>query len=151
MPKGYRMPKGSKGMLSWDAVEKKIANAHNYWVCTTRPDGRPHTMPVWGVWVDGAVYFGTDGASRKARNIQANPAMVIHLELLKEAVILEGEAERANAVSKEIDAAYSRKYKMKLSDAPGEMFLVRLQPRVVMAWTEKEFMTSPTRWEFASK
>ena len=71
-------------MLSWDAVEKKIANAHNYWVCTTRPDGRPHTVPVWGVWVDGAVYFGTDRDSRKARNILANPAMVIHLELLKE-------------------------------------------------------------------
>ena len=150
MPKGYRMPKGSKGMLSWDAVEKKIANAHNYWVCTTRPDGRPHTVPVWGVWLDGAVYFGTDRDSRKARNILANPAMVIHLELLKEAVILEGVAEQAGALPKKIDDDYMKKYKMRPSEMPGEVFLVRLRPRVVLAWTEKEFSTSPTRWEFGA-
>ena len=150
MPKGYRIAKGSKGMLSWEAVEKKIATAHNYWVCTTRPDGRPHTAPVWAVWVDGAVYFGTDRGSRKARNILTNPAMVIHLELQKEAVILEGMAEevRDRARMKPIDEAYARKYKMRLSDAPGEMFLVRLRPRAVLAWTEKEFVSSPTRWEF---
>ena len=150
MPKGYGMPKGSKGMLGWAEVEKKIATSHNYWVCTTRPDGRPHTAPVWGVWVDGAVYFGTDRGSRKARNILANPAMVIHLELRREAVILEGMAEEVTdgAMAKPLDEAYARKYKMLLSDAPGEMFLVRLRPRVVLAWTEKEFASSPTRWEF---
>jgi general stress protein 26 len=150
MPKGYGMPKGTKGMLAWAEVEKKIANAHNYWVCTTRPDGRPHTAPVWAVWADGAVYFGTDRSSRKARNILANPAMVIHLELQEEAVILEGTAEEVTdrAMMKPIDEAYARKYKMRLSEAPGEMFLVRLRPRVVLAWTEKEFACSPTRWEF---
>jgi hypothetical protein len=151
MPKGYGIPKGSKGMLAWDAVEKKIANAHNYWICTTRPDGLPHAMPVWAVWVDGAVYFGTDRGSRKARNIIANPAMLIHLELMKEAVILEGTAEEVTdrAIMKSLDAAYARKYKMRLSDAPGDTFLVRLRPRVVLAWTEKQFASSPTRWEFA--
>ena len=150
MPQGYGMPKGTKGMLAWAEVEEKIANAHNYWVCTTRPDGRPHTVPVWAVWVDGAVYFGTDRRSRKARNILENPAMVIHLELQKEAVILEGMAEEVTdrAMMKPIDEAYARKYKMRLSEAPGETFLVKLRPRVVLAWTEKEFARSPTRWEF---
>ena len=100
------------------------------------------------MWAGGAVYFGTDRTSRKARNIGANPAMVIHLELQKEAVILEGVAEQAGTLAKEIDDAYSRKYKMRLSDAPGGTFLVKLRPRVVLAWTEKEFATSPTRWEF---
>jgi general stress protein 26 len=150
MPKGYGVPKGTKGMLAWAEVEKKIAVAHNYWVCTTCPDGRPHTVPVWAVWVDGTIYFGTDRSSRKARNILANPAMVIHLELQKEAVILEGVAEEVmdRPMMPPIDEAYARKYKMRLSDAPGEMFLVRLRPRVVLAWTEKEFASSPTRWEF---
>lgn len=149
MPKGYRMPKGNKGMLSWDEVDRKIAHAHNYWICTTRPDGRPHTVPVWAVWVDGAVYFGTDRGSRKARNILANPAMVIHLELRNEAVILEGMAEEVSGeVPKPVDDAYQKKYKMRLSDAPGEMFLVSLRPQVVFAWTEKEFASSPTRFEF---
>ncbi len=152
MPKGYGMPKGSKGMLAWAEVEKKIAATHNYWVCTTRPDGRPHAVPVWAVWVDGAVYFGTDRTSRKARNIAGNPAMLIHLELKNEAVILEGTAEedRDRSLLHKIDQAYKKKYKMLLSDAPGELFLVKLRPRVVLAWTEKEFATSPTRWEFPS-
>ncbi len=139
-------------MLAWAEIEKKIAGAHNYWVCTTRPDGRPHAVPVWAVWVDGAVYFGTDRTSRKARNIAANPAMLIHLELKNEAVILEGTAEedRDRCLLHKIDQAYKKKYKMLLSDAPGELFLVKLRPRVVLAWTEKEFATSPTRWEFPS-
>ena len=29
-----------------------MSKAHNYWVSTTRPDGRPHVMPVWGVWIE---------------------------------------------------------------------------------------------------
>ncbi len=150
MPDGYGMPKGTKGMLAWPDIEKKIARAHNYWVCTTRPDGRPHAVPVWAVWMHGAVYFGTDRSSRKARNILANPAMVIHLELKNEAVILEGSAEevRDGALLTAINAAYKKKYKMRLTDAPGDLFLVRMRPRVVLAWTEKEFTTSPTRWEF---
>ncbi len=149
MPAGYRMLKTSRGMLAWNQVEQKIAKAHNYWVCTTRPDGRPHSMPVWAVWVDGAVYFGTDRASRKARNIAANPATVIHLELRNEAVILEGSAEVATTVPAKVDQAYLRKYKMKLSGAPGESVFVSLRPRVVLGWTEKDFATSPTRWEFS--
>ena len=150
MPKGYGMRTGSRGMLSWPDVENKIAGAHNYWICTTRPDGRPHTMPVWAVWVDQAVYFGTDRSSRKARNILANPAMVIHLELLKEAVILEGSAEEVThrMLMPAIDAAYRKKYKMRLSEGPGDLLLFRLRPQRVLAWTEKEFATSPTRWEF---
>ncbi len=144
------MPKGTKGMLAWDAVEKKIAAAHTYWICTTRPDGRPHTMPVWAVWVDGALYFGTDRESRKARNIQVSPAIAAHLELLDEAVILEGKAEEVTDRAKlpPVDAAYNKKYKMKLTDAPGDLFVVKLWPNVVFAWTERQFSTSPTRFEF---
>ncbi len=150
MPADYGIAKGTKGMMSWPVVEKKIAAAHNYWICTSRSDGRPHAMPVWGVWHEGAVYFATDATSTKARNVLANPAMAIHLELDREAVILEGKAERVadRGVLQRLDAPYARKYKMKVSTAPGEMFLVRLRPRVVLAWTEKQFGTTPTRFTF---
>jgi hypothetical protein len=103
-----------------------------------------------GVVGGSSLYFGTDRSSRKARNIMANPAMAIHLELLREAVILEGMAEEVDgAMLSTIDSVYAKKYKERLSDLPAEIFLVRLRPRVVLAWTEKQFAANPTRWEFS--
>lgn len=37
--------------LKWRDVEA----APNYWLSTVTPGGRPHTRPVDGVWVDGAL------------------------------------------------------------------------------------------------
>ena len=72
------------------AVADKIAASRNYWIASTRPDGRPHAMPVWGVWVDAQLLFGTDRMSTKGRNIAANPAVVVHLESGDDVVVLEG-------------------------------------------------------------
>ena len=35
-------------------------------------DARPHVMPVWGVWMDEALWFGSSRGSRKARNLVTN-------------------------------------------------------------------------------
>ena len=35
---------------------------------------RPHVMPVWGVWLDGRLWFSSGLRSRKARNLAATPA-----------------------------------------------------------------------------
>ncbi len=66
----------------------------NYWVCTTRADGRPHAMPVWGLWLDDAVLFSTDPESVKARNLAARPDVVVHLESGDDVVVVDGRAER---------------------------------------------------------
>ena len=55
---GYGIPKTAKGMLPWSHADERLARSLHYWVATTSRDGRPHTVPVWGVWVDGAVCFG---------------------------------------------------------------------------------------------
>ena len=75
MPREYRIRKGSKDLLAWSHVEERMSKAHNYWVSTTRPDGRPHVMPVWGVWIERRFYFGTDRRSRKGRNLARQPAI----------------------------------------------------------------------------
>ena len=36
----------------WFEADAGISPTH--WLATVRPDGRPHVMPVWTVWVDGA-------------------------------------------------------------------------------------------------
>mgnify|MGYP001604736294 CR=1 FL=1 len=154
MPRGYAIcgPKSGAGLLPWNRVDKRMATAHNYWVGTTRPDGRPHVMPVWGVWVDQTFFFGTDRGSRKGRNLAANPALVVHLESGDDVVILEGVAEQVTdrAPLAAVDDAYFAKYRMRLLDHPGDVGIYALEPGVAFAWQERDFNRSATRWLFAS-
>jgi hypothetical protein len=50
----YGIKPDGKGLIAWDDVCARLAKSRNYWVATSRPDGRPHSMPVWGVWLEGA-------------------------------------------------------------------------------------------------
>jgi general stress protein 26 len=147
---GYGIPADRKGMLEWSRVHQQLLESHNYWIATTRPDGLPHAVPVWGVWLDGALYFGTDRRSRKARNLAKNHGAIIHLESGDDAVILEGAAQEIDngSVVDRIDAAYFAKYKMRLRDAPGKLVIYAVRPRVALAWRERDFPRSATRWRF---
>jgi len=147
MPADYT-PAGAKmKFLPWSFAETRLKKSHNYWICSTRPDGRPHSAPVWGVWLDGAFYFSTDPASHKAKNLAANPPVSVHVESGDEPVILEGRIELV-PVDKKIDAAYHSKYKIHLLGAPMPMEIFRLRPKTVLAWREKDFSTSATKWKF---
>jgi len=146
MAKGYGVPKDSRGLLPWSHVDKRLAAARNYWVATTLPDGRPHVMPVWGVWIEGVLYFGTDRNSRKSRNLAMNPAVAVHLESGDDVVIVEGIAKEASKLTAEIDDAYLAKYGMRLRDAPGDLVVYAVSPRTVFAWQESTFPKSVTRW-----
>jgi general stress protein 26 len=137
--------------LPFSHAEQRLANSRNYWICSSRPDGRPHSIPVWGFWLDGALYFGTARASRKARNLAQNAAVSIHLESGNDVVILEGTAAEVDLNDKArigpLDAASRAKYKMPLRGTP-ETVLYSVRPRVVLAWTEKDFPHNATRWQF---
>src|SRR3954465_8188494 len=89
-PRGYGIATGDDGQLPWSWVERECTRARNYWICTTRPDGRPHAMPGGGLWLDGAVWFSPDPGSTKARTFAARPDAVVHLESGAEVVVLEG-------------------------------------------------------------
>jgi nitroimidazol reductase NimA-like FMN-containing flavoprotein (pyridoxamine 5'-phosphate oxidase superfamily) len=109
---GYGVPEGEEGLLSWGQVVERLEAARHYWMATVRPDGRPHAVPTWGAWVDGAFY--TEGGGRKIGNLRANPAVAVHLESGEEVVILEGTAEEISAPERplfeRIDASYGTKY-----------------------------------------
>ena len=152
MAAGYGIkPAEPEKMIPWSAVEEKLAAARNYWVCTVGPDGRPHAAPVWGFWADDALYFGTDPASRKGRNLAANPELVIHLESGDDVVILEGAVEITDdpATVRPVMAAYATKYAMPLADFEAlTSALYRLRPRVAFAWLESSFPDTATRFRF---
>jgi general stress protein 26 len=143
--------KPRKQYLPWSHAEERLERSHNYWICTARADGRPHAMPVWGLWLEDAFYFSTARASRKGLNLARNPAVSVHLESGDDAVILEGEAREVSdtATIAKLNAGYRKKYQMPLWLIP-ENVVYCVRPRVVLAWTEKNFPKDATRWEFAS-
>jgi len=144
--------KARERYLPFSHAETRLAKSRNYWICTARPDGRPHSIPVWGFWIDGALYFGTGRASRKSRNLAHNPAISIHLDSGDDVVILEGTATEVDPndkpTFKKLDAASRVKYNMPMAAPPGSDSVVyRVRPRVVLAWTEKDFPNNATRWQ----
>jgi len=142
---GYGVPQGPEGMLPWEWARERLSRSHNYWLTTTRPDGTPHTMPVWGVWFGRAWYCSTSSTSRKARNLAQNPLCVVCNEDAAEAVILEGLARQLSPseVPQAMSAAYKAKYGW---DLQGSTFEVR--PRAVFAMPEQQFPAGATRWDF---
>ena len=107
-------------------------------------------MPVWGLWLDGAFYFGTGRRSRKARNLAANPEIVVHLESGDDVVILEGRAEEVNEASDKtrVGAAYAAKYNENVDGGSADSPLYTVRPRTAQSWRERDFPTSATRWTF---
>ncbi len=91
----YGVPDDLDGVLPWSWAAERLERYRNYWVTTVSPDGAPHTMPVWGVWLEprGAFYFSCAKAAFKARNLASNPAVAVGGDDTVEVVSLEGRAE----------------------------------------------------------
>ena len=136
-----------KGLLPWAWVARKMNRCHTFWLATIHAvQGRPHVMPVWGVWLDDAFFFSTGHKSRKCQNLSANPACTISNDHGEEAVIVEGSAEevKVTAVLERFAAAYVKKYKMDPRSMGEPIFVVH--PRTVFGFIEKSFPKSATRW-----
>jgi len=146
---GYGLPEDNKGLLPWKWANQRLAKSHNYWISTVRPDGRPHTMVVWGLWLQNIFYFSTGRESQKSRNLKSNPSCVVCNELAYEAVIVEGIAGevREGALRKRFFRLYKRKYKFDMSPYQKEPIWA-VRPVKVFAFDEKLTLNRATRWRF---
>jgi len=61
----------------WADIERLLADAQLYWIITVRADGRPHAVPLVGVWQDGAFAFCTGPEEQKQRNLDANAHVAV--------------------------------------------------------------------------
>lgn len=154
-PDFAEMPKDSnKGLKPWIWALERLEKSHNYWIATARPDGRPHLMVVWGIWWQDAFWFSTGPRTRKAKNMAAEPHVVIGTEKADEAVILEGVAEEMNdrSVWKQFAQLYNTKYggdiEPMLITSGGSVF--RVTPKLAFGQDEhaENYTDSATRWQF---
>ncbi|MGE3962311.1 MAG: pyridoxamine 5'-phosphate oxidase family protein [Dehalococcoidia bacterium] len=135
---------------SWPAIEEKLAGSRNYWICTTRAGGAPHSKPVWGVWSNG-LWFSTGVRAVTGRNLARDARVSVHTESGDDVVILEGEvAPRPQSeVPDDVLASYAEKYGFdpREHEDPGGVWFL-LVPSVAHTWLEQDFQNSVGRWEF---
>jgi hypothetical protein len=141
-------------LLPWPWALERLRGARNYWVATARPDGRPHSRPLWAVWLEDGLWFCT--GSLAVKNLASNPQVSVNLEGGDETVILEGVAEKITAEDDLLRfvEAYNPKYDWTARPVDGEIADVngsvgpayRVRPRVVFGWQSD--MRDPTRWTF---
>ena len=154
MPASYGILPADQGggLLPWSWARERLERSRNYWITTVRVDGRPHSVPVWGTWLDNRFYFSTDRATQKAINLAHNPRCVICPENLAEAISVEGTAREVTEVAtiRRHLAAYDPKYHWKSKETDGPFFEVT--PSRVLAFIEGQgnevFVGRATRWVF---
>ncbi len=157
MPAGYGTPESDDGLLDWETVDAQLVEALHYWMATTRPDGRPHVVPRWGAWINGALYYDGSPATVHARNAAKNSACTLHIGDGKTAITLDGATGASEPVTgslgESIASEIGRKYGL-LGYAPepdawsgddaGGLMVFR--PAKALAWFE--FPTDLTRFRF---
>jgi len=157
MPPGYGVPTGTQGLLKWEQVVERLKESTQYWMATTRPDGRPHVVPRWGAWLDGHLWYDGSPETVHVRNLTVNSACALHLEDGWKSVIAEGTSAPADPpgpkLGARIAAALTEKYRAKGyspepdawegADAGG---LLKFTPIKAMAWFD--FPKDVTRFTF---
>lgn len=153
MPDDYGIPENNDALLPWSYVEDRLKAARNYWIATVGAKGAPAVTPVWGVWVDGKVFFDGSPLTRRGRNIAKNPHVVVHLESGDQVVILEGRARIYTSAPEpslagRVAEAYRQKYAADGYSPTAEQWneggLFVFEPDTALGWTK--FPEDVTRW-----
>lgn len=157
MPDGYGVPVDAEGLRAWGEVEEQLKTSLHFWLSTTRPDGRPHAMPRWGVWLDGRFWYDGSPDTIHARNLRTNPACVLHLESGSDVVIVEGTSSPSEPIEGEFGRRLSQAFRAKYAirgyeptpdawSGPGAGGMAVLTPAKAMAW--RDFPKDVTRFRF---
>jgi general stress protein 26 len=146
--------------LPWEWAGQRLVANHNYWVVTVSADGRPASLPVWGVWSDEELRFMFSCAptARKARNIAANPNVVFTVDSTVECISVEGTAALLDDAAR-IDGWVDRYVAKYGSEVPGDGFAEFVRSHAVFEVTptaafaiierEDEFARRATKWRFS--
>jgi hypothetical protein len=74
------LTEGASETTSWELARERLADPEyqrTSWLATTRPDGRPHLMPVITTWIDDAIHLIVGEGTRKGRNLAADGRCVV--------------------------------------------------------------------------
>ena len=142
--------------LSWPEVAARLAVARNYWLSTASPDGARTRPRYGGVVIEHTLYLYSERRTRKARNLAADPRLVVHLESGDDVVIVRGTAADLGhpAQVPAVIAALAAKYtspadRRDLPDAdPAFDVVYAVRPQSAMTWRLPDYEASQRRWTY---
>ncbi len=140
--------------IPFSKIDIWLQGYRSIWLSTTRPDGRPHGVPVWYWWGGRCIYFVTGQSTQKAKNLAHQNWAVFQAGNADDVIILQGPAKiiTDTAELERINNNYSAKYVDPFSGAQatllGESDIVyRVQIQHIMAWEYASVQTR-TDWRF---
>ncbi len=156
----YGVPEELDGVLDWSWAEERLDRCRNYWVSTASADGRPHLMPVWGIWLPERerFFFSCADGARKARNLRGNPRVSVAVDDSVEVVVVEGVAtETRTSEIMDVVRRWAAKYGTDEPDGASEeqlaefladttAFLVEPERAFGVIERPEEFGPRATRW-----
>jgi nitroimidazol reductase NimA-like FMN-containing flavoprotein (pyridoxamine 5'-phosphate oxidase superfamily) len=162
-PEQLASPRGAPlTTLTWTDAQTRIAEAGDYLVATTGPDGAPHVVPILAVWLERTLCFVTSRQARKTRNLARNNRCVVTVPGPDVDLVVEGTADlvRDEGRLQEIAELFPAKYPWwhpfvragefydpadTILEDPRHVYAV--EPTQVFAFG-KETGFSATRWRF---
>ncbi|HZU21199.1 MAG TPA: pyridoxamine 5'-phosphate oxidase family protein [Terriglobales bacterium] len=146
---GIKAADEGSGLLPWSWAEERLERCRNFYLSTARADGRPHVMPIWGLWLDRKFFFSSGKESQKAKNLASNPNCALATGDADEAVIVEGTVTLVTDrdLLQRFETAVAAKYNFEMSGYAEEPVYV-LAPEKAFGLVESDFVNSATRWTF---
>ena len=126
-------------MQEWDlnSVLDRLVAADSSWLTTVRPDGRPHSAPVWHVWNGGRFYVVTQPKAVKAANIRRNQAVVLSHPDPHAVIIVDGRAQFVEGLTRELQPLFQEKYAWDIAADKDYTAVIAIEPLKVLAWPEE--------------
>ena len=109
-------------------VERRLQTEQNLWLATVRPNGAPHLVPIWFVWVAGKIYLCTGADSVKVRNLLQNPQVSIALEDGSQPIVIEGLAQPVEPGRHAVLSEFQRKYDWDITSDDTYTQVIEIEP-----------------------
>ena len=154
IPASYGANRAST-FVEWRHIEGRLDTDRVYWLAAAGADGRPRVRPIDGLYLEGVIYVGGSGETRWVHDVEANPAVSLHLDGTEDVVLIEGDAEvlaRLDAdLAERLAAASNAKFPEYGTTA--EFYrnngAIAIRLRKVIAWTD--ITRDPTRFRFDTR
>jgi PPOX class probable F420-dependent enzyme len=114
-------------------IERRLQTEQNLWLATVRPNGAPHLVPIWFVWVAGKIYLCSGADSVKVRNLKQDPRVSLALEDGTHPLVIEGLARLIGQAEAAIIAEFQHKYDWDITSDETYTQVIEIEPKRMRA------------------